>query len=61
MKKMFAVMIVIAMAVAACGKKTAPAAPKGGDMGSGSATAPAGGDTGSAAPAGGETPAPSGS
>lgn len=56
MKKMFAVMIVIAMAAAACGKKAAPAAPKT-DMGSGSAaTAPAG--DGSAAPAGGETPAP---
>lgn len=55
MKKMFAVMIVIAMAAAACGKKAAPAAPKT-DMGSGSAMAPAG--DGSAAPAGGETPPP---
>lgn len=60
MKKMFAVMIVIAMAVAACGKKSAPAAPKGGDMGSGagSAMAPAG-DGSATAPAGGETPPPS--
>jgi predicted small lipoprotein YifL len=56
MKKMFTVMIVIAMAVAACGKKKAPEAPKG-DMGSAApATAPAG--DGSAAPAGGETPPP---
>ena len=57
MKKMFAVMIVIAMAVAACGKKKEPAAPKT-DMGSGSAMAPAG-DGSATAPAGGETtPAP---
>lgn len=58
MKKMFIVMIVVAMAVgAACGgKKKAPMGPTGGsgDMGSGSAAAPAG--DGSAAPAGGETP-----
>jgi hypothetical protein len=56
MKKMFAVMIVIAMAVAACGKKSAPATPKT-DMGSGSAMAPAG-DGSATAPAGGETPPP---
>ena len=58
MKKMFAVMIVIAMAVAACGKKTAPAAPKGGDTGSGTPTTAPAGDGSAAAPAGGETPAP---
>jgi len=55
MKKMFAVMIVIAMAVAACGKKKAPEAPKT-DTGSAAPMAPAG--DGSAAPAGGETPPP---
>jgi predicted small lipoprotein YifL len=55
MKKMFAVMIVIAMAVAACGKKAAPVAPKQ-DTGSGTPAAPAG--DGSAAPAGGDAPPP---
>lgn len=59
MKKMFIVMIVVAMAVgAACGgKKKAPTGPTGGsgEMGSGSAAAPAG-DGSAAAPAGGETP-----
>ena len=58
MKKMFIVMIVVAMAVgAACGKKKAPEAPKGGsDM-----TAPAGSNAGSgegSAAGGGETPPP---
>lgn len=54
MKKMFIVMIVVAMAVAACGKKAAPVAPPGPGSADGSAAAPA---DGSAAPAG-ETPPP---
>jgi hypothetical protein len=59
MKKLFIVMIVAAMAVAACGgKKAAPAQPTG--TGS-AATMPADGsaDGSAAAPAGGETPPPS--
>ena len=47
MKKLFVIVAVVAMSVAACGKKKAPAAPEKKDMGS--ATAPAG--DGSAAPA----------
>lgn len=59
MKKMFIVMIVVAMAVgAACGKKSAPVAPAGPAPTDGSATMPADGSAdGSAAPAG-ETPPP---
>ena len=53
MKKIAIVLFVVAAALAGCGKKKAPAAPAGGDMGSGSA-APAGDTTGSAAPAGGD-------
>ena len=56
MKKIAIVLFVAAAALAGCGKKKAPAAPAGGDMGSaapaeGSAAPAEGGDTGSAAPA----------
>jgi len=54
MKKLFVIVAVVAMSVAACGKKKAPAAPEKKDMGS--ATAPAG--DGSAAPAGDGSAAP---
>ena len=52
MKKIAIVLFVVATALAGCGKKKAPAAPAGGDTGS---AAPAGdttgsGDAGSAAP-----------
>lgn len=62
MKKMFVAAIIASMALAACGKKKAPEAAKGSDMGSamapGSGAAPAGSD----APAGGSgEPAGSGS
>ena len=57
MKKMFIVMIVVAMAVgAACGKKKAPAGPTGpGSAETGSATAPADGSAAGSAEA---TPPP---
>jgi predicted small lipoprotein YifL len=55
MKKMFIVMVVVAMAIAACGKKQAPAKPA---AGSGDQMAPpaGGSDTKPAEGAGGETP-----
>jgi hypothetical protein len=55
MKKIAIVLFVASAALAGCGKKTAPAAPAGGDT-SGSATAPAG-DMGSDA-AGSDATAP---
>lgn len=56
MKKMLIAVAVVAMSVAACGKKKAPAAPK---TDTGSATAPAG-DGSATAPAGDGSAAPAG-
>lgn len=58
MKKLMIAVAVVAMSVAACGKKKAPAAPK---TDNGSATMPAGDGSGSAAtPAGDGSAAPAG-
>jgi hypothetical protein len=52
MKKIAIVLFVVAAALAGCGKKKAPAAPAGGDTGSAApAEAGSGSDSGSAAPA----------
>ena len=52
MKKIAIVLFVVAAALAGCGKKKAPAAPAGGDTGSAApAEAGSGSDAGSAAPA----------